>query len=326
MTPEKNILQQIIKALKNNDTFFIAGHLKPDGDVVGSALALRSLLKRLGKKAFVYSGEPVPDYLMFLPGINNISITAKATREFDCAVILECADFGRMGNIIAPEQARFVINIDHHSSFNYFGNINYIDPRASSSAEQVYRLFKALKMPLTRYEADALYVGLVTDTGKFQQTNTTPSSLEMAADLVSKGVVPETMYNALYATKTLSSLNLLGCVLQTLTVTASGKIAYLSITREMYRETKSNVTETEGIINNAMMIPGVCVGILFRETETPGNVKVSFRSREGVDVNKISNHFGGGGHRNAAGCSLSGSIRSAEKRIMAYVNNVLKNG
>jgi len=324
MISEKRALSGIISAIKNNTTFFIAGHLKPDGDTVGSALAIQSLLRRLNKKAYIYCGEPIPDYLTFLPGARKITLTDKVNRRFDCAIILECVDFNRMGNLIAPEQAGIIINIDHHSNFNYFGHVNYINPRASSSAEQVFNIFTALKMPLTRKEADALYVGLVTDTGRFQQANTTPRSLAMAAKLLEAGVVPVQMYDRLYATKSLSSLNLLGRALETLKVSHDGRIASMAITRSMFRTTRSDATETEGIINYAMMIPGVCVGILFRESEPGGAVKVSFRSRAGVDVNKVSNNFGGGGHKNAAGCSLHGTIVSAEKRVLRYVKGVLK--
>jgi phosphoesterase RecJ-like protein len=319
------ILQQIIAAIKKNTTFFIAGHQKPDGDTVGSAVALQSLLQRLGKKAYIYTSEPLPGYLTFLPGSKKIHPQKKVARRFDCAIILECVNFERMGDIIAPEQADFVINIDHHAHFNYFGNINFVNPKASSSAEQIFYLFKALKMPLTKYEADALYVGLVTDTGKFQQANTTPAALTMAAALLEAGVVPTKMFDKLYATQSLSSLKLLGCALESLKLSAAGKIASLTITRSVYARTGSDVSETEGIINYAMMIPGVCVGILFRETETPGVVKASFRSRGIVDVNKVSNHFGGGGHKNAAGCSIRGTIASAEKQVLAVVEDMLPN-
>jgi phosphoesterase RecJ-like protein len=324
MTSEKKVLQRIVEAIKKSTTFFIAGHLKPDGDTVGSALALASLLKRLKKKAYVYSGEPLPDFLTFLKGSDRIIVTSKATREFDCAIILECADLDRMGNLISSEQAALIVNIDHHAHFSNFGDINYVNPGASSSAEQVYYLFKHMKMPFTINEAEALYTGLVTDTGKFQQANTTPSALLMAADLLTVGLEPARLYDKLYATQPLSSLNLLGLALNTLKTAQSGKIAYLEITRAMYRRAHSNVTETEGIINYCMMMPGVCVGILFRETEVPGIIKVSFRSRNSFDVNKVSKHFGGGGHRNAAGCSINGTMAIAKERVLGYVSDILK--
>ncbi|MHB9154071.1 MAG: DHH family phosphoesterase [Endomicrobiales bacterium] len=323
MTKERKILSKIAEAIKKNNTFFIAGHIKPDGDTIGSALALASLLRRLGKKPKVYTRETVPQYLCFLRDTKSIILTDRAEGEFDCAIILECSDLDRMGNLISLEQAATVVNIDHHAIFSTYGDINYVEPHASSSAEQVYYLFKHMKMPMTCPEAEALYVGLVTDTGKFQQANTTPEAMRMAADLLEAGIEPQKIYDKLYATMPLSSLNLLGAALSTLKLSSGGRVAYMEITHKMYRDTGSDVTETEGVINYSMMIPGVVVGILFRETEHAGLVKASFRSRGGIDVNKIAGHFGGGGHKNAAGCSFSGGLKSAEKLLLDYLGKKL---
>ena len=320
MTKDKDILSQIKAAIAKSKTFFIAGHTKPDGDTIGTALALASLLKRMGKKPEIYSRETVPEYFNFLHGIKNIKVTEKVCKEFDCAIILECASAERMGDIITFDQAAFVINIDHHAHFNTFGNINYIDSGASSSAQQVYNLFKHYDKGITKDEAEALYVGLVTDTGKFQQNNTSPEAFAMAADLVKAGVYPPHIYEQIYASKKYSALKLLGMALSTLKVTPSGKVAYVDIKQSMYRKCHSNVTETEDIINYTMMIPGITAGILFRETEAPGVVKISFRSRNNFDVNKIAQHFGGGGHKNAAGCSINASLQSARKTVLKYLS------
>jgi phosphoesterase RecJ-like protein len=253
----------------------------------------------------------------------KIEIANKVRGEFDCAIILECLDLDRMGNLITAEQACTLINIDHHKSFSNYGHINYIDSQASSSAEQIFSIFKYLKMPILPHEAQALYVGLVTDTGKFQQANTSPKSLRMAADLVEAGVAPSNMYGRLYATQSLPSLSLLGLSLSTLKTSPSGKIAYLEVTRKMYKKTKTGAADTEGIINHSMMIPGVTAGVLFRETETD-LIKVSMRSVDRFDVNKIAKHFGGGGHKNASGCSIKGTIKSAERTLLSYIEKQIK--
>jgi phosphoesterase RecJ-like protein len=319
MSANVPVLRRIITAIQKNRTFFIAGHVKPDGDTIGCAIALSSLLRRQGKKAYAYTREPVPDALKFLRGAKNVKLADKVNGAFDCAIILECSDFGRMGDLITCAQAKTVINIDHHALSADFGHINYIDSSASSSAEQVYYLFRQMKMPFTRQEAEALYVGVVTDTGKFQQANTTPAALRMAADLLEAGVVPETIYDRLYASNTLPGMHLRGAVLSGMKFACGGKVAYLNITNRMYRETKSNVHETEGIINYTISIPQVMVGVLLRETDTPGTIKVSFRSRGNCDVNRIARHFGGGGHRKAAGCTLHGTLRNAEKKILHFL-------
>jgi phosphoesterase RecJ-like protein len=317
------IISQILQSFDKCKTFFIAGHIKPDGDTVGTGLALASMLGRMGKKAYVYSLEPVPEYLQFLKGAKGIKIAPKARGEFDCAVILECIDLDRMGNIITPEQAGVLINIDHHSSFSNYGHINYIDSAASSSAELLFNIFKQSGMPILKHEADDLYTALVTDTGKFQQANSTPKAFRMAADLLEAGVIPTEIYGRLYATQSLPSLNLMGEALSGLKTACSGKIAHFSVTRRMYKATKSGASDTEGIINYSMMIPGTVVGIFFRETETPGLIKISMRSRDHFDVNRIAKHFGGGGHKNASGCSIKGSLESVEKSFLTYVSKLL---
>jgi len=318
------VISDIIHAIKNNKTFFIAGHMKPDGDTIGTGIALASLLKRMGKKVCVYSGEPIPPHMSFLSKASKVKIqvAARVSGKFDCAIILECLDLARMGNLITAEQAGTLINIDHHKSFSNYGDINYIDSQASSSAEQLFNIFKQLKMPILPHEADALYVGLVTDTGKFQQANTTPKSLRMAADLVEAGVVPTRMFGRLYATQSLPSLSLLGLSLSTLKLTPSGKIAYLEVTRKMYKKTNTTAADTEGLINHAMMIPGVVAGVLFRETES-NLIKVSMRSIDYFDVNKIAKHFRGGGHKNASGCTFIGNITDAKRIILTYLREAV---
>jgi len=305
--------------LRRYETFFIAGHMKPDGDTIGTALALASLLKRLGKKAFVYSREEVPANLCFIPGARRIVVTEKVRREFDCAIILECKDLARMGDLITPDQVRTIINIDHHADFNPFGAINYLDSTASSSAEQVFDLFSFMKIPIHCNEAEGLYVGLVTDTGQFQHANASPSALRMGARLLEVGIVPDHIYDNLYASNSLSSLHLLGSTLLTLEKTADGKIAAMTIPRSSYRRTGSDVTETDGIINFAMTMPAVVVGVLLRETEVKGQIKVSLRARGTFNVNAVAHHFGGGGHKKAAGCTLTGTLSSVKKTIIDFV-------
>lgn len=319
------ILSDIADELIKHNSFFIAGHIKPDGDTIGSSIALASLLKRMGKQACLYSKEQIPDYLRFLPGTKNIKITDKVHKKFDCAIILECTNLERMGSIIDYGQASSFINIDHHATSTNFGRINYIDPSASSSAEQVFFLFSHMGVKLSLAEAQGLYVGLVTDTGKFQHSNTTPRAMRMAASLIEAGVKPYKIYDNLFATKTPASLMLLGLSLSTLHIADSGRTAYLEITRSMYKKAGAGVMDSEDIINHTMMMPNVLVGMLFREIEEERNViKVSFRSRNGYDVNKLARFFGGGGHKSAAGCTINGTLKSVENHILKHVANTLK--
>ncbi|MGA2090026.1 MAG: DHH family phosphoesterase [Endomicrobiales bacterium] len=312
-------LADIARALHQHNTFFIAGHMKPDGDTIGTALALSSLLRRLGKKVCVYSPEAVPMNLCFISGSRRIIITKKVRRQFDCAIILECKDLARMGDLITADQVQMIINIDHHADFNPFGTINYLDSTASSSAEQVFDLFEYMKMPIQLNEAEGLYVGLVTDTGQFQHSNTSPDALKMAARLMDVGINPERIYDNLYASNSMSSLHLLGATLLTIDKTKDGKIACMMIPWATYLSTGSDVTETDGIINFAMTMPTVAVGMLLRETDVKGQIKVSLRSRGSINVNAVAHHFGGGGHKKAAGCTLKGTLSSVKRTITDYI-------
>ncbi len=318
----KSSLSHIAAAIRRSQTFFIAGHVKPDGDTVGSALALASVLKRLGKHPCIYSKEQVPDNLLFLSGARRIPVRDTVRGAFDCAIILECSGLERMGSLITAGQAKTMVNIDHHAHYRCFADLNYIRPEASSTAEILFDLFRTMKVRLTKREAEGLYTGLVTDTGKFQQANTTPASLRMSAELLEAGVVPEKMYECIYAQGTLSSKLLLGAALETLRIEHDGKVSTMSITRTMYRRTGSSAIETEGIINHTMMITGVQVGILFREENKDGTIKVSFRSRNKFDVNSVARHFGGGGHRGAAGCTLTGTLDQARKRVLNHIGEL----
>ncbi|MDR1195359.1 MAG: bifunctional oligoribonuclease/PAP phosphatase NrnA [Endomicrobium sp.] len=308
-------LSEISGIIKQSKTFFIAGHVKPDGDSLGCALALWSMLKRAGKKASVYCADGVPDMLKFLHGAKFIRKTAPKNAVFDCAIILESVNFSRMGDIIVPSQAKKIINIDHHSVFTDFGDVNYIVPQSSSTAELVLKIFEYMKIKPSKNEADSLYTGLVTDTGRFQQLNTNCESHIAAAKLINYGVCANDIFNKVYAGNSLASLNLSGLVLSGLQTAFDGKIAYTSITRDMYKKSGAKEDDSEGIVNFGMTVKGVKVSCLFKE-ESKNATKVSFRSVKNFNVLEIVKKFGGGGHKNAAGCTLKAGINSSLKIII----------
>ena len=322
MLKEKTEPTAIAEAIKQSQSVFIAGHLKPDGDTIGSALALASLLKRLGKTPSVFSKDPIPDYLMFLPGSKDILITPKTNSSFDLAIILECSDLDRMGAIISSNQAKVIINIDHHVSAGTFGHINYVNSKSASTAELIADIFDALNEKIQTPEAICLYVGVLTDTGKFQQSNADANSLRFAARMVDAGVRPVELYEKVYATMPFSTLKLFGEAFNSLKLECGGKFAYMVVTPEVLLRTGAKDSQTEGLINYTLMIPQCVVGALFRY-DSSGKVKVSFRSRDFFDVNEAAGHFGGGGHKNASGCSVSGSIDEAIKVVVSYLSEKL---
>ncbi len=320
---EKNLFE-IAQAIKKCRSFFIAGHVKPDGDTIGASIALASLLSRLDKNAEIFSREEMPHYLKFLRGASKIRKANKVFKYYDCAIILECSSLERMGSLIDRNQAKVLINIDHHKVFTKFGDINYIDPKASSSSEQIFNLFKMMNMKLTQTEAEALYTGAVTDTGRFQYANTTPYCLLMASELLSAGVKPQKIFSNLYEGNRVSSLRLLGEALNTLKVASKGKITFMELPNSAFRRAGADYSETENIINYGISVEGAKAAVLFRESEEKGEIKVSMRSRGKTDVSKICKHFGGAGHKNAAGCSFKGTLAEAKRRIISYVEDNLR--
>ena len=323
---KKKIINKILKIIRENRTFFISSHMRPDGDSIGAQLALGSLLQRLGKDVYIANRDPVPAVYQFLPRSSDVHIVEKVERNFDVAFILDCSDLQRMGNIIdLKNRVKIVINIDHHLDCELFGDYNYVQPRASSVAEELYDLFKQPHWEITKEEVLALYVGILTDTGRFQEANTTSRCHEIVAELIKKGISPQVVSQKVYESRSGPGLRLLSLTLSTLEVTAGGKIAHLLITQDMYKKTGAREDETEGFVNFARDVEGVEAGILFRETDVGDQFRVSFRSKGKIDVSKIARLFGGGGHRNAAGCTIQGNMEEIKRRILNAVSREVDN-
>ena len=302
----------------------MSAHVNPEGDAIGSQLAMASLLRRLGKEVVILNESPVPHVLRFMKGAE--SVLKEIPRDFNAQalVALDCPDPKRLGRIaeyISEERA--VINIDHHISNENFGKFNWVEPDFSSAGEMVFDLFKAFRLKLTLDEAIALYVAIMTDTGSFRYTNTSSKTHRIAAELIEAGVKPYEMHTRIYETSSVQDTNLLGEALQTLTLSEDGKIAWLWVTKEMLKKTKASLEGTEGIINFARSIDGVEVAVLFRETGTEDRVKVSFRSKGRIDVNKLAAFFNGGGHATASGCSVLGKLEEVEKKVLEKARSMV---
>lgn len=320
-------LAALKSAIKNpkNKFFFVAGHLRPDGDTIGGCLAVYSILRRLKKDVLLCNFDTVPSFLKFLPNSSKLKNIKKTDRKFDVAIILECSELSRFGNIINPKkQSKVTINIDHHAYDRKWADINWIDSESSSVSEMIFYLFKFLELPLTEEEATSLYVGIVTDTHNFTQTNTNSQSHIIASELLRSGVEPSVIEKNVYGTKSFNALCLLGTSLRNIKIDSTGKIAYIQITNRDFYETKTSPEDTEDIINYAGMIPNVIVWLLFRETQKKNLIKVSLRSVRDIDVNKIAGTFGGGGHRNAAGCTVNGTMQGVMNIVLAAVKKELK--
>jgi phosphoesterase RecJ-like protein len=307
-------LLEISKIIKNSKTFFIAGHVKPDGDSIGSALALASVLTRIGKKVCICCADKIPDFLKFLKGINKIKMSVKKTDLFDCAIILESNSFLRMGNIITPNQSREIINIDHHYSSTNFGTINYIMPSSSSTAELVLNIFEYMQIKLTKNEAENLYTGILTDTGCFQQINTTFKSHIAAAKLMKYGININKIYREIYENISVNALKLRGLALCSMKTIFNDQFFYIVLTKNMFKKSCARYDDSEGIVNYGLKIKGVKVSCVFKEINKE-STRITCRSVKKINLLDIVRIYGGGGHKNAAGCIINKNVETSIKMI-----------
>ncbi len=317
---------EAIELLSMSDSFFIATHSNPDGDTIGSALALWNYLSNAGKKdLFLYNEGKIPYYLEFLKGHENFS-TGVPDREFDVAVLIDVGDLERVNEDLGKKlKFRHSLVIDHHLTVTGFGDIKLIDSDAAATGVILYRLMKKWKEEWISVDAaEAIYTAIFTDTGSFRFSNTDSESLHIAAELVRKGVDPSRVASNVYENYPFSKLHLLSAVLSTLTRDIKGRWAYIVVTRDMFARTGATPDMLEEVINYVRGIRGVEVAIQFREIEE--NVyKVGFRSKR-VDVERIARKFGGGGHKNASGCKITGPYEKIVSDVVREVERSLQNG
>jgi phosphoesterase RecJ-like protein len=326
----RKAVQAAATALARAKSIALACHVNPDGDTLGCILALGHALKALEKDVTLLSTDGVPDILRWMPGADWI-LTRSERRDFDVAVVCDAGALDRVGRSVLPivESAPVLIDIDHHVTEEMvFGNIRILDPKAAATAELVWLLIRALEkqsQPLTN-EAIALCLmtALVTDTGSFRYRNVRPQTFRLAATLQQLGAHPAPIDELVFENRSFASIKLLGRALDSMQVTSDGSIAWARVTARDFEELGATDADTEGIVSHVRAVKEVRVGILFREI--PGNkVRLSLRAREGADVNKIANVFGGGGHRLAAGCSLEPPLEEVERVVLAEAARQLAN-
>jgi bifunctional oligoribonuclease and PAP phosphatase NrnA len=318
-TKRNRILREIAETVRRGRKFLVASHENPEGDAIGSILALGRGLRRLGKQVTLFNPDPVPEVLAFLPGAKRIVRRLPAGARFDAAFALDCGDRKRLGDgFPGPEKIGRLVNIDHHASNTRFGDLNLVDPLASSAAEMVFDVLRALSAPPDRPAAENIYAGILTDTGSFRYANTREKTFSAARACVLLGVEPWKIADKIYDTQPPARLILLRRVLKTLKIEAGGKVSSVVVTRRMLLQAGAVPALTEDFINFPRSVKGTQVAILFREAEA-GKYRVSFRSRGRVDVSRISRRFGGGGHPNAAGCTVAGTLREVRAKVLRQV-------
>ena len=316
-------MQKVIEAINKYNKFLITAHVNPEGDSLGSQLGMKALLESLGKTAFIVDNDVVPEHYKFLPKAREISNKLDAKVDFEAAVILDCPTLKRIGKVNdLIGSGKFVINIDHHISNEKFGDVNWVDPNASSAGEMVYKIYKELGIKLTKETAMVLYIAILTDTGSFNYDNTSSITHDIAGELLGYGIDPASVSESVYEKRSLSDIKLFGLVLSTIKVNKEGDVAYLEVTKKILQSTGADLMKAEGFVNYARSIDKVKVAMIFKE-DVDNKISVSFRSKGEADVNSIASFFGGGGHVKASGCVIEGALADVEKKVLAKVDEVL---
>jgi len=315
--PDMHAIEQLAAWLRREDGFTLISHISPDGDTLGSSMALFGMLRQLGKAVQIVCDQPVPKTYRFLPFAAEVQLTEEVSAGYSNVVAVDCADSLRMGNAQPLfYAARETGDIDHHVTNTGYACFNVLDDHAAATGELMYRIGLALGIEFTPEIATCLYVALNTDTGNFAYSNTTPNTLRIAAELLEKGIHLADINRKLYRTVPVVKTRLLGCTLNKLELYCDDRISLSTITQEDLTACGAKSEDVEGIIDHIRDVETAEIGILIRESSIPNTYKVSMRSKEYADVAKIAANNGGGGHIHAAGCTMKDMSMDEAKNIL----------
>lgn len=316
--------EEVARFLQSYDSFLVVAHIQPDGDAIGSTLAMAHILQRLGKSYVLTNDSPVPKRYRFLTHVDSIVPwpEAKAHGHFEAVISVDCADQKRLGAVTEVIGKYPMLNIDHHPTNDNFGTVNAVAPEKAATAEILYDLTEYLQLAWDREFAEAIYTGVMTDTGSFRYANTSPAVMALAAHLLTYGVVPYRIAEHVYESVSQAQLLVTKEALNALSFAEDGRIAWMSVTVQQKEDTGATDEDLGSLVNVARNIEGVEVGILFKQIDSRG-VKVSMRSRHKVDVAQIAQALGGGGHARAAGCYVEGTLPEVEARVIAATRRAL---
>ena len=319
--------EQIGQALREGGRFAVLSHVRPDGDALGSQLALGLSLKRLGKDVRIWNEEGMLEKYSFLPSANLLTKPPADPEDVDVAIALDTAIQNRLGTALpAVRSAKVWINIDHHPSNPGYGDLVYINPKAPATGQILFELIRSEKLPIDAAIAENLYVAISTDTGSFQYPNTTARTFEMAAELVRAGVDVGRVSQLTYENYPRRRAELLRDLLGTMRFEANDRVASFSLSLATAKKLGALPEHNEGLIDHLRAIHGVIVAVFFEEL-ADGKVRVSMRSKsEKVNVCAICEKFGGGGHVLAAGARIPGTLAEVEKKILEEVRDVVGRG
>jgi len=313
-------LNEIVAAIRGRQRFVISSHARPDGDSIGSSLAMAFALRELGKEARVVHKDLAPAPLLTFPGVPEIEIADRVDGAFDAAIIMECGDLSRTG--VAGLDHGFVINIDHHPGNSNYGRINWFDSSAAACGEMVFDLVSALGVRLTPEIATHIYLAILTDTGSFHYSSISPRTFDICKATLQAGVDPVLVARNVYDSNNMGRLKLFGAVLSAMQIDDAGRVAIVYLDHEMARAAGGTYDDTEGLINLPLTVKEVQAVVFFKQIEGD-EYRVSMRSKGEIDIAAVAKQFGGGGHKNAAGCTATGPVDVLQKLFVEKVQHAI---
>jgi phosphoesterase RecJ-like protein len=316
-------IRQIRDEIVRRQRFLITSHARPDGDSIGSQLAMAFALDALGKDVRIVNADRAPDHYQDFPGMDRIEIAPRASADVDAVIVMECSDLTRTG--VAGLDGEFLINIDHHAGNRLYGAVNWHDESAAACGEMVFDLIRELGVPLSLEIATHIYLGILTDTGSFHHSNITPRTFDICRQTVEAGVSPAAMARRVFDSNSFGKLKLIGALLDSMQLADEGRLAILYMDDAMLNACGCTNNDTEGLINLPLTAREI-QAVVFFKVGSAGEVRVSMRSKYDVDVRQVAGVFGGGGHKNAAGFTAAGSLDEARPRIIALLVEAIAHG
>jgi phosphoesterase RecJ-like protein len=314
-------IHRIIDAIRPRQRFVISSHSRPDGDSIGSQLAMAYALTELGKHVVVVNKDRAPGPILQFPGVGGIVIANQVSEQFDAAIIMECSDLARTG--VSGLDRSFVINIDHHPGNTGFGEINWFDSSASACGEMVFELVRTLGVRMSAEIATHVYLAILTDTGSFHYSGITPRTFDICKQTLEAGVDPVQIARMVYDSNHMGRLKLFGLVLSAMQIDRSGQIAIVYVDHAMARAAGGSYEDTEGLVNLPLTVKEIEAVVFFKQ-EKENEYRVSLRSKGEIDIGAVAKEYGGGGHKNAAGCTVRGNIDELRRSIVEKVEHAIE--
>ena len=312
-------IQAILNKIDSAQRILVSAHSSPDGDALGSTLALTMALREMGKEVVAFNADGVPSPFTFLPGADTVQTDLDSATSFDLGFLLDAGELKRAGVDLRAHCSE-LINIDHHPHSEPFGVENFVDIDSASTAILIYRLLKQKGHPISLDVAINIYTATLSDTGSFRYSNSNQEAFTVAGEMISLGINSWDIASRLYETQPVERLTLLGESLRTLKTSSCGQYASIAVTNEMYALCQAGAEHTDGFVNYPRSIKGVEVSIFFRQTDSNG-FKVGFRSKGNIDVGALAREMGGGGHHNAAGAQVEGTLEQVQFTVFDRLEN-----